>query len=521
MAPKRKSSAGDASISERQKKVMSLNQKVELLDRLSRGESVASVGRHYCINQSTIRYIWKNKKAICESVSASAVSSMKGVTHVWDVHIERMEKALSIWIKDIVQKSMPLSRPLIRKKTKRIYEYMSGVGGASTRDAPNNDGERASADHEAAKAFPAQIARLIEEKGYRPEQAFNADNTGLFWKKMPTRTFISKHEETASEFKAAKDPVSLLLCANAKGDLMMKSMMLYRSLNPRALKGKNKQTLPMFGRANRKAWVMAAIFLDRFYNCFVPQVERYMVGKNLAFKVLLLLDNALSHPANLEEAHPNVEAIRNFTGFPDNTEERHVIVGLARQVGGEGFDDMMPEELEDLIASHGDNLTDEELETIITVSKEEETGSDEEEVPRSNLTVQFLGELLHGMRALVAKLEDADPVMEMYLKAKRGLDDLFLPYKELHQNLRQFSWQLSITRFFHPAPSTSTLPAPSSPATLSVPSPAPSTTASPLPLPQYTTLEDYHLGHPESSRNSWDFNSSPSSSSSFESCVCL
>ena len=60
---------------------------------------------------------------------------------------------------------------------------------------------------------------------------------------------------------------------------MMKPMMLYHSLNLHALKGQNKHMLPMFWRANRKAWVMAAIFIDWFHYCFIPQVERYLVEK--------------------------------------------------------------------------------------------------------------------------------------------------------------------------------------------------------------------------------------------------
>ena len=82
---------------------MSPSNKVELLDRLSKGKSVASVGRHDGANKFTVHYIWKNEKAIQESVAASAVPSNKMVTHVWDVHIERMEKALCICIEDNMQ----------------------------------------------------------------------------------------------------------------------------------------------------------------------------------------------------------------------------------------------------------------------------------------------------------------------------------------------------------------------------------------------------------------------------------
>ena len=63
-------------------------------------------------------------------------------------------------------------------------------------------GEAASADTEAAAKYPKDFKKLIEEKGYKPEQVFNMDKTGLFWKKMPSRTFIMKDELKAPGFKA-------------------------------------------------------------------------------------------------------------------------------------------------------------------------------------------------------------------------------------------------------------------------------------------------------------------------------
>ncbi|GFW05678.1 tigger transposable element-derived protein 1 [Trichonephila clavipes] len=57
--------------------------------------------------------------------------------------------------------------------------------------------------------------------------------------------------------------------------------------------------------ANPQAW-MTAIFTEWFNNCFVPEVEAYMKEKSLDFKVLLIVDNATSHP-QLE--HPNVQLV--------------------------------------------------------------------------------------------------------------------------------------------------------------------------------------------------------------------
>lgn len=64
---------------------------------------------------------------------------------------------------------------------------------------------------------------------------------------------------------------------------MTKPMLFYRSLNPRALKGVNKNRLPVHWAANSKAWVTADLFRIWFRSCFVPEVGNYLKQKNLDF----------------------------------------------------------------------------------------------------------------------------------------------------------------------------------------------------------------------------------------------
>lgn len=47
-----------------------------------------------------------------------------------------------------------------------------------------------SADAKAASVFPEGLEKLTEEKLHFPEQVFNCDKTGLFWKKMPNHIYI-------------------------------------------------------------------------------------------------------------------------------------------------------------------------------------------------------------------------------------------------------------------------------------------------------------------------------------------
>ena len=85
----------------------------------------------------------------------------------------------------------------------------------------------------------------------------------------------------------------------------MKPLVINKSKMPRAFKGVNINNLPVYWRANKKAWVTAAMFTEWFHECFIPDAKKYLNSKGLPFKVLLLIDNAPSHPQDLE--YENVE----------------------------------------------------------------------------------------------------------------------------------------------------------------------------------------------------------------------
>ncbi|GFV46693.1 tigger transposable element-derived protein 1 [Trichonephila clavipes] len=138
----------------------------------------------------------------------------------------------------------------------------------------DNRGECTTADEGGAKIFPEELAKIIEDGDYSADQVFNADETGLYWKKLPNRTYIAKDEKTASGHKC-KDRVTLLLCSNASGDRMLKPLLINKSLRPRALKGKDLKQLPVHWMANPKAWMTTAIFTEWFNNCFVPSGSLY------------------------------------------------------------------------------------------------------------------------------------------------------------------------------------------------------------------------------------------------------
>ena len=124
---------------------------------------------------------------------------------------------------------------------------------------------------------------------------------------MLKRTFLTKQEKNAPGLKISKDRVTSLLCANDSGSLKCKPMLVYRSETPRALKGKRKESLLAFWKSNNSAWVTQINFKDWFTHSFVLEVREFILKENMAFKILLLLDNATGHPETLYNMNPKVE----------------------------------------------------------------------------------------------------------------------------------------------------------------------------------------------------------------------
>ena len=94
------------------------------------------------------------------------------------------------------------------------------------------------------------------------------DEIGLYWKRMPDQSYISKKEKLMPGYKAAKDRLTLFV-GNASGDLKLKPSLVYHSENPKALKNIAKGSLPVVWKRNPKSWITQAMFQDWFCHHFI------------------------------------------------------------------------------------------------------------------------------------------------------------------------------------------------------------------------------------------------------------
>ena len=327
MGPKKASASGGSG--EKRKKVsLAIEIKQEMIAKHERGVRVSDLAKEYGRSMSTISTILKQKDAI------KAVKPSKGITILSKRRsptLEEMERLLLIWIKDKEIAGDTITEVIICEKACAIYADLKaadngGDAGESSTDTTVEEfkasrgwfekfkkrtgihsvvrhGEASSSDTKAAEDFVKVFANIVNEEGYLPQQIFNCDETGLFWKKMPRRTFITSEEKKMPGHKPMKDRLTLALCANASGDLKVKPLLVYHSENPRAFKAHkvNKDLLQVFWRANTKAWVTRLFFVEWVNQVFGPAVKKYLQENNLPLKCLLCLDNAPAHPPGLED----------------------------------------------------------------------------------------------------------------------------------------------------------------------------------------------------------------------------
>ncbi|XP_042241736.1 tigger transposable element-derived protein 1-like [Homarus americanus] len=196
---------------------------------------------------------------------------------------------------DAVSASAPRSAKHVSQASIRPEECEDDWGGCISR-------------HHGCKSFPSRVESNTRGAGIQARASWNMDETGLFWKKMPQRTFIAQDERRAPGFKAAKDRCTVLFCGNAAGHLIRPGF-IYKSKKPRAFERRDMSRLPVFWMHNMKAWTTSELFLNWFYHCFLPEVERYLHQKGFEFKILLILDNAPGHPQSVEVLHEKVQVL--------------------------------------------------------------------------------------------------------------------------------------------------------------------------------------------------------------------
>ena len=127
-------------------------------------------------------------------------------------------------------------------------------------------------------------------EGYSPSDIYNGDETALFYKSLPHRTYCHVDDKPAGSTKC-KDRLTLLIITNMDGSNHRKLSVIGKAKNPRCLQKKYKMTVNEMAvdwYASKNAWMTGDIH-HRIMTKFNNQMRK--AGRH----VLYVFDNASSH----------------------------------------------------------------------------------------------------------------------------------------------------------------------------------------------------------------------------------
>ncbi|GBM75013.1 Glucose-6-phosphate exchanger SLC37A2 [Araneus ventricosus] len=139
-------------------------------------------------------------------------------------------------------------------------------------------------------AHPADITRLDRQdisKNQEEDQIYSCDETGLYWRALPTKSLAAENE-------AVTYHVTILECANASGSHGVKLTLVGKCKKTRCFKNINKTALPVHYMHQESARMNSILFSEWFHGCSVPEVKKNR--KKLKLKKAILTSLAYSCP---------------------------------------------------------------------------------------------------------------------------------------------------------------------------------------------------------------------------------
>lgn len=195
-----------------------LKEKVEILREVDGGKtSKLEIARKHGIPKSTLSTYIKNKRAIEEAYATDAFTGSR--KRLCSAKHPELERAVLTWIKEMRSQNIPLSGPIVMAKAAdyalrlNIDDFKASEGWLHRFRERHEivfctmSGEGKEVNSETCAKW--RSGALQEHlHAYSPRDIFNADETALFYKLLPSKTLTYKGDNCAGG-KRSKERVSL------------------------------------------------------------------------------------------------------------------------------------------------------------------------------------------------------------------------------------------------------------------------------------------------------------------------
>lgn len=306
-----------------------LNQK-RILEMIDAGNSYKEITKTTGVKSSAICSIKRRREKIEGYIHSDENGDFSSRKRLKPASHPNVDRTLYLWFLQQRSAHVPVSNQVLREQGKVFHEKLCSdescsfvasdgwVLGFKKRRGLRNlkiTGEKLSANDDAVGPFKLKLFEQINEMGLSLDQIYNADETALYWRMLPSKTVVHKLEKSAPGRKISKERITVTGCCNVTGTHKLPLQIIGKSKNPRHFKNKRMPSLAFYA-ASRNAWQTKVLFKEYFEKVFIPGVRQFAGQNNLEPKAILILDNASSH--NDEESLISDDGLIKVVFLPPN-----------------------------------------------------------------------------------------------------------------------------------------------------------------------------------------------------------
>ena len=285
--------------------------KLKVIERVSEKISHRRVAEEFGISKTQVTRIFQNKENIRHAVETKNVSLNSKVSKASAKYPEVDQQTHDWFVKARYPagrcKPLPVTSGVLKMRALQIsvrlgirdFKASNGwlarwKGRYSVGKSVRLHGEASDVDISAAEKPMNELRNKLRD--YKPENVFNMDETGLFFRALPNRSYVlsdvdSRQYRRGSKSLTAKDRVTLVMCVNATGTCKIDPLMIGSSKEPRCFRiGR----CPIPYTHQSKAWLDRNVYRHWWQNVLLPHVRQWTTEK-----VALIMDGFSGHDSSL------------------------------------------------------------------------------------------------------------------------------------------------------------------------------------------------------------------------------
>ena len=263
------------------------------------------MAKKFKVTPATISYICSCQNFILDDSWCGKAKRIKS---------QHLECAILTLIAQLREHGLPVSGEIIQQKALTfarkldMHDFTASNGWLEKFKKRNNmtfrriTGEGTSVDLVRVTDWKQTITEILGN--YTEDNIYNADETALFFKCLPDRTYAFKGDKCIGG-KHSKERITIMLGSNMSGTHKLTPLVIGKNKSPRCFK--NVKSLPVLYNHNKKAWMNSELF-----QWWLTKIDEEFHLENR--KVIMFVDNC---PAHVKKLSVTLQSIK-LIFFPPN-----------------------------------------------------------------------------------------------------------------------------------------------------------------------------------------------------------